>query len=142
MRESAQIRHGGNDAAGLSGAQVRPYDLRWGTPEQVKTQFGINAAVLKAAWKRGWVRARQGNWESDDKRTQTVYCFEDLHKYLERTAHRVTRAYADRWWTDATVIALEKKISCGSYAPEQKYSGDSDGRKFFFCFIETKKEDT
>ena len=48
-------------ASEIFGARERPYDMRWGTPEQVKESFGINVAVLKAAWMRGWVRARQGN---------------------------------------------------------------------------------
>ena len=102
-------------ASEIFGQRERPYDMRWGTPEQVKDQFGINVAVLKATWKRGWIRARQGNWESDDKRTQTVYCFEDIHGWLERVAHKVSDAYAEKWWTDETVATLEEKTPDGPY---------------------------
>jgi hypothetical protein len=119
MSEAEQIGADGASAARpaseIFGARERPYDMRWGTPEQVKDQFGINVAVLKAAWKRGWVRARQGNWENDGKRTQTVYCFEDIHGWLERAAHRVSEAYAKTWWTDETVAALEEKTPDGPY---------------------------
>ena len=103
-------------ASEIFGQRERPYDMRWGTPEQVKDQFGINVAVLKAAWMRGWVRARQGNWKSDDMRTQTVYCFEDIHGYMERVAHQVSKAYVERWWTDDEVAALEEKTPDGPYA--------------------------
>ena len=119
MSETGQIAAYGAAASlrasEIFGQRERPYDMRWGTPEQVKDQFGINVTVLKAAWKRGWVRARQGNWESDDRRTQTVYCFEDIHGWLERVAHRVTEVYAEKWWTDATVVALEENIPDGPY---------------------------
>jgi hypothetical protein len=81
----------------------------------VLDQFGLNVSALKAAWKRGWVRARQGNWESDDKRTQTVYCFEDIHGYMERVMHKVTEVYAKKWWTNETVAAFEEKIPEGPY---------------------------
>ena len=99
----------------IFGARERPYDKRWGTPEQVRAHFGLSVAALKAAWMRGWVRARQGNWVSDKKRTQTVYCFEDIHGWLERVAHQVSEAYAGLWWTDETVVALEEKMSKGPY---------------------------
>ena len=97
------------------GARERPYDYRWGTPVQVNDQFGISAAMLKAAWSRGWIRARQGNWVSDAKRTQTVYCFEDIHGWLERVAHRVTEVYAETFWTDETVAEMAEKIPEGPY---------------------------
>ena len=132
-------------------AAVRPYDMRWGTPEQVKGQFGINVAALKAAWKRGWVRARQGNWESDDRRTQTVYCFEDIHCWLECVAHKVTEVYAKKWWTDETVAALEEKTPDGPYKRAEARRSDmgGDGNRearrsdmgdggFFFCFIQSE----
>ena len=102
-------------ASEIFSARERPYDFRWGTPEQVKEAFGVNAAVLKAAWTKGWVRARQGNWESDEKRTQTVYCFEDIHGYLERVAPQVSEKYAERWWTDETVGALAERTPDGPY---------------------------
>ncbi|MBR6733269.1 MAG: hypothetical protein IKL96_02595 [Kiritimatiellae bacterium] len=102
-------------ASEIFGARERPYDFRWGTPQQVSDQFGICVQVLKAAWKRGWVRARQGNWVSDEKRTQTVYCFEDIHGWLERVAHKVSEAYAEKWWTDETIATLEEKTPDGPY---------------------------
>lgn len=110
-------------ASEFFGARERPYDMRWGTPEQVKEAFGINVAVLKAAWKRGWIRARQGNWECDEKRTQTVYCFEDIHGYLERVAHQVSEAYAKKWWTDETVEALAEKTPFGPYRRAHRRPG-------------------
>ena len=119
MSETGQIAAYGAAASlrasEIFGQRERPYDMRWGTPEQVKDQFGINVTVLKAAWKRGWVRARQGNWESDDRRTQTVYCFEDIHGYMERVMHRVTEVYAEKWWTDETVALFEEKTPDGPY---------------------------
>ena len=120
-------------ASEIFGARERPYDMRWGTPEQVKDQFGINVAVLKATWKRGWVRARQGNWESDDKRTQTVYCFEDIHGWLERVAHKVSDAYAEQWWTDETIAALEEKTPDGPYKRGRSGSGGQQRRKDGFA---------
>lgn len=102
-------------ASEIYGQRERPYDMRWGTPEQVKDEFGLNAAALKSMWMKGWVRARQGNWQSDNKRTQTVYCFEDIHGWLERAAHRVSEDYAKHWWTDETILALEEKTPDGPY---------------------------
>jgi len=115
-RIAASAAAAAQPASEIFGARERPYDFRWGTPEQVKDQFGLNVQTVKAAWKRGWVRARQGNWDGDDKRTQTVYCFEDIHGWLERVAHRVSKAYAEKWWTDETVAALEEKTPDGPYA--------------------------
>lgn len=102
-------------ASEIYGQRERPYDMRWGTPEQVKAEFGIGVNVLKAAWGSGWVRARQGNWENDDKRVQTVYCFEDIHGYIERVMHRVSDVYAERWWTDDTVREMMEKKPDGPY---------------------------
>lgn len=110
-------------ASEIFGARERPYDMRWGTPDQVKDQFGLNVAVLKSAWERGWVRARQGNWEGDEKRTQTVFCFEDIHGFMERVMHRVSPAYAERWWTDETVIALAEHTPDGPYKRERIVRG-------------------
>ena len=102
-------------ASEIFGARERPYDYRWGTPVQVNEQFGISAASLTAAWANGWVRARQGNWVSDAKRTQTIYCFEDIHGWLERVAHRVTKLYAETFWTDETVADMTEKTPEGPY---------------------------
>ena len=118
-------------ASEIFGARERPYDMRWGTPDQVKDQFGLSVATLKAAWGRGWVRARQGNWESDGKRTQTVYCFEDIHGWLERIAHKVSEAYAEKWWTDATVAALEEKMPDGPYARPRSGGGQRSRKDGF-----------
>lgn len=102
-------------ASEIYGQRERPYDLRWGTPAQVRAEFGIGVSVLKAAWGGGWVRARQGCWETDDKRVQTVYCFEDIHGFVERVMHRVSEVYAARWWTDDTVRQMVEKIPDGPY---------------------------
>lgn len=118
MSDESQVAADGaaaKPASEVYGARERPYDFRWGTPQQVSDQFGICVQVLKAAWKRGWVRARQGNWENDNKRTQTVYCFEDIHGYMERVMHRVTEVYAEKWWTDETVATFEEKMPEGPY---------------------------
>ena len=102
-------------ASELYGARARPYDWRWGTPEQVKDHFGLGVVALKAAWSRGWVRARQPMWENDGKRTQTVYCFEDIHGYMERVLHQVTEQYAEQWWTDESVKGLAEVTPEGPY---------------------------
>ena len=120
-------------ASEIFGQRERPYDFRWGTADQVKDQFGINVQTVKAAWKRGWVRARQGNWESDEKRTQTVYCFEDIHGYMERVMHRVSDTYAEKWWTDETIAALEEKTPDGPYKRGRSGSGGQQRRKDGFA---------
>ena len=102
-------------ASEIFGQRERPYDMRWGTPEQVKAEFGIGVSVLKSAWSSGWVRARQGNWENEDKRTQTIYCFEDIHGFVERVMHRVSEQYAERWWTDDNIQQMSEKNPDGPY---------------------------
>lgn len=102
-------------ASEIYGQRERPYDMRWGTPEQVKHEFGINVNVLKSAWASGWVRARQGNWENDSKRVQTIYCFEDIHGFIERVMHRVSEKYAENWWTDDNVLFMSEKRPEGPY---------------------------
>ena len=105
----------------------------------MQDQFGICVQVLKAAWKRGWVRARQGNWENDGKRTQTVYCFEDIHGYMERVMHRVTEVYTEKWWTDDTIAAYEEKVPDGPYRMRAA-APDADERGFYFCFLSSEKD--
>ena len=109
--EEIQVR----PASEIFGQRERPYDMRWGTPEHVKAEFGIGVSVLKSAWFSGWVRAMQGNWESDDKRTQSVYCFEDIHGFVERVMHRVSENYAKKWWTDDNVQQMAEKLPDGPY---------------------------
>lgn len=101
----------------------RPYDLRWGSAPQVQEQFGVAAAPLKAAWKRGWIRARQCGWLGDGRRTQAVYCFEDVHRWLEAVAHGVTEEYAKRFWSDAQVARLTAAMPLGPYAPSGRGKG-------------------
>lgn len=110
-------------ASEIFGQRERPYDMRWGTPEQVKAEFGIGVSVLKSAWATGWVRARQGNWESDEKRTQSVYCFEDIHGFVERVMHRVSEQYAEKWWTDDNIQVLAEKLADGPYRRRVKLGG-------------------
>ena len=102
-------------ASEIFGARERPYDFRWGTPDLVKSEFGMGVTALKAAWASGWVRARQGNWKNDGKRVQTVYCFEDIHGFVERVMHRVSKEYAEKWWTDDCVRNLSEKLPDGPY---------------------------
>lgn len=109
--EEIQVR----PASEIYGQRDRPYDMRWGTPEQVKAEFGIGVSVLKSAWVSGWVRARQGNWENEDKRTQTIYCFEDIHGFVERVMHRVSEQYAEKWWTDDNIQQMSEKNPDGPY---------------------------
>lgn len=124
-------------ASEIYGQRERPYDMRWGTPDQVKAEFGIGVAALKAAWSSGWVRARQGNWEHDEKRVQTVYCFEDIHGYVERVMHRVSEDYAERWWTDDTVRSMAEKMPDGPYRRRQ-LGGGSKVRKDGFARLPRK----
>lgn len=93
----------------------RPYDMRWGTPAQVKAEFGIGVAVLKAAWGSGWVRARQGCWVTDGRRAQTIFCFEDIQEFIERVMYRVSKSYAERWWTDNIVRQMREGMPDGPY---------------------------
>ena len=76
----------------------RPYDMRWGTPKRIKSEFGLNAVALKRMWATKKVRARQGNWTSDEHRTQTIFCFEDIHRFIEGEMHEVSKEYAANWW--------------------------------------------
>ena len=76
----------------------RPYDMRWGSPKMVRKEFGLNAVALKRAWATGKVRARQGNWTDDDHRTQTIFSFEDIQRYIESGMHVVSAEYVARWW--------------------------------------------
>ena len=104
---------------GMANGGARPYDMRWGTILQVKRNFGITAAAIKSAWVDGHVRARQGNWKNDRVRTQTVFCFEDIHRWLERTAHVVSKEYAETWWTDKEIFLLSEKKARGKETREQ-----------------------
>ncbi len=84
---------------------ARPYDMRWGTPGAVCEEFSIGKVELKKIYRDGWVKARQVAWRDDDHRTQTIYCFEDLHRWLEEVAHRPSEAYVKKFWTFAEVAA-------------------------------------
>ena len=64
----------------------------------VRSEFGLNAVALKRAWAKGAVRARQANWEDDGKRTQTIFSFEDIQRYIESDMHVVSAEYGARWW--------------------------------------------
>lgn len=120
---------------------ARPYDMRWGTPAQVMREFGLNPSSLKAAWTRGWVKARQCDWVSDARRTQTIYCFEDIHVWLERIAHKVSGGYVEKWWTDSTIGQLAEKIPAGPYAGRAeavsaKPATRDEASGFYFVFME------
>lgn len=95
-------------ACTVQGAAVRPYDNRWGSPEGVFDTFHISKHELKKIYLSGWVKARQVPWIDDDHRTQTIYCFEDLHQYLEQFAHRPTDDYIRRFWTAQELAELIK----------------------------------
>ena len=88
---------------------ARPYDLRWGDPGAVCDEFHINKAELKKIYLEGWVKARQVAWRDDDHRTQTIYCFEDIHRWLEEVAHRPSKTYVKKFWTAAEVAAASVK---------------------------------
>ena len=102
----------------------------------MRREFGVNAAALKAAWLRGWVEARQAGWIGDGRRTQTVYCFEDVHLWLEKIAHKVSREYAERWWTDEAVKAFARKTP---KAREEERAGARQ-RGFYFAFTGDKNK--
>ena len=97
----------------------RPYDMRWGQPDLVKAEFGIGESVLKAAWKAGWIKARQPTWEEDGKRAMTIYCFEDIQVFIEEVMHVVNDGYAAQWWTTAEIAAYATKIQDGPYGRRQ-----------------------
>ena len=102
-------------ASEIFGFRERPYDMRWGVPKQILREFGIGVHVIKAAWMSGWIRARQANWHTDDKRVQTIYSFEDIHIFIERVMRRVSNRYVENWWTDDSVRDLTEKIPEGPY---------------------------
>lgn len=77
----------------------RPYDFRWGAPEDVVKEFHITPQVLKDGFRAGWIKARQPAWIDDEHRSQVVYCFEDIHRYMEEVLHVVTDEYVKRFWT-------------------------------------------
>ena len=98
---------------------TRPYDMRWGAPEAVCEEFHINKAELKRIYLEGWVKARQVAWRDDQHRTQTIYCFEDIHRWLEEVAHKPTEKYVKKFWTAqeiADAAKEAKKSKKGPYA--------------------------
>ena len=104
----------------IFGFRERPYDQRWGVPKQVQKEFGLGIHVIKAGWMNGWIRARQATWQTDEKRVQTVYCFEDIHTFIERVMRRVSVRYAETWWTDESVQQMAEKIPEGPYLRREK----------------------
>ena len=88
---------------------ARPYDMRWGDPNAVVGEFHINKAELKRIYLEGWIKARQVAWRDDEHRTQTIYCFEDIHRWLEEVAHRPSETYVKRFWTAAEIADAERK---------------------------------
>lgn len=88
----------------------RPYDFRWGPPDAVVEEFHIPPTTLKRGFLDGWIKARQPAWVDDEHRSQVVYCFEDIHRYLEDVLHAVSDEYVKRFWTtqelkDAIAVA-------------------------------------
>lgn len=95
-------------------AAARPYDMRWGDPNSVFGEFHINKAELKRIYQEGWIKARQVAWRDDAHRTQTIYCFEDIQRWLETIAHQPSRAYIKRFWTAAEIVEAERKAKEGT----------------------------
>ena len=94
---------------------ARPYDMRWGDPNAVMDEFHINKVELKRIFLEGWIKARQVAWRDDKHRTQTIYCFEDIQRWLEEVAHRPSKEYTKRFWTTAEIaeaVAGEEKARC------------------------------
>jgi len=93
---------------------ARPYDWRWGDANSIVEEFHISKPEIKRIFLEGWIKGRQVAWKDDDHRAQTIYCFEDVHRYLEEVAHKPTMEYFKRFWTTAEVsVAAQAK---GPYA--------------------------
>lgn len=88
---------------------TRPYDWRWGNPNAVEEIFGISKADLKRLYLDGWIKGRQVTWRDDEHRAQTIFCFEDIHRWLEEVAHAPTREYTKRFWAAAEIAKQERE---------------------------------
>lgn len=93
----------------------RPYDPRWGDPKAVEREFHLSPTVLKAGFCAGWIKARQPSWKDDEHRAQVVYCFEDIHRYVEEVLHQVTGAYVKRFWTTQELKDAAAVVPRGPY---------------------------
>jgi len=89
------------------GTRERPYDWRWGDPGSVCDEFHISKIELKKIYLDGWIKGRQVTWRDDEHRAQIVYCFEDIHRWLEEVAHRPTREYLKKFWSMTEVAETE-----------------------------------
>lgn len=93
----------------------RPYDTRWGTQGAVLEEFHITEAELKKIYLDGWVKARQVGWRDDDHRAQAIYCFEDLHQYLETMAHPMSEGYVKKFWNAKELAEAVKAAPRGPF---------------------------
>jgi len=94
----------------------RPYDFRWGSASVVAEEFHIQPLDLKKAYLDGWIKARQPAWEDDEHRCQIVYCFEDVHRYMEDVLHVVSEDYVKRFWTTQELKDAMAERPRGPYA--------------------------
>ncbi len=94
---------------------ARPYDFRWGAAKEVEAEFHITQVTLKAAAVAGWIKVRQPTYQDDEHRCQCVYCFEDIHMFLEKVMHVLDRTYVKRFWTYAELCNAADKMPDGPY---------------------------
>jgi hypothetical protein len=94
---------------------ARPYDFRWGAAKEVEAEFHITQVTLKAAAVAGWIKVRQPTYQDDEHRCQCVYCFEDIHMFLEKVMHVLDRTYVKRFWTYAELCNAADRMPDGPY---------------------------
>lgn len=102
-------------AIGQTMGAARPYDFRWGAAKEVEAEFHITQVTLKAAAVAGWIKVRQPTYQDDEHRCQCVYCFEDIHMFLEKVMHVLDRTYVKRFWTYAELCNAADRMPDGPY---------------------------
>ena len=103
---------------------TRPYDFRWGAAQQVQDEFHISPVTLKAAAAAGHIKALQPTFQDDEHRAQCVYCFEDIHNFMENVMHKLTREYVKRFWTYPELVSAARRMPTGPY---QRLDEGGDG---------------
>jgi hypothetical protein len=94
---------------------VRPYDFRWGAAQQVQDEFHISPVTLKAAAAAGHIKALQPTYQDDEHRAQCVYCFEDIHNFMENVMHKLSREYVKKFWTYPELVSAARRMPAGPY---------------------------
>lgn len=114
-RANGDARVAAQGGAGAAQGAARPYDFRWGAAKEVEAEFHITQVTLKAAAVAGWIKVRQPTYQDDEHRCQCVYCFEDIHMFLEKVMHVLDRTYVKRFWTYAELCNAADKMPDGPY---------------------------